>query len=117
MLDVDPDATQAELKRAYRQAARTWHPDRNPSPEAAERFKEVATAWELIGDPTARRRHDLTQGRAAQGQLPEEFLLDVADAIERAEDWLRADMGSLDAASIAARSPAPPAPMTSTSCS
>ena len=87
VLGVDPDATEAELKKAYRKAAREWHPDRNKSPEAESRFKEIAAAWEILKDPVARRRHRLTQARGVE--LAEEFLLDVADAIERAETWIR----------------------------
>lgn len=86
---MDPDASPDELKRAYRKAARAWHPDRNDAPEAEARFKEVASAWEIVGDPAARRRHQLVHERADRGQLSEDFLLDVADAIERAETWIR----------------------------
>lgn len=48
VLGVAPDAGHAELKRAYRRLAMRWHPDRNSSPEAAERFKEIGAAYEAL---------------------------------------------------------------------
>jgi len=90
VLEVEPGAPSPEIKRAYRRLARMWHPDRNSAPEAEARFKEVASAWEVLGDPEKRRRHDMRHGRAARGELPEDFLADVADAIDRAEHWIRA---------------------------
>ena len=88
VLGVSPDASLEELKRAWRSAARKWHPDRNPSEEAAARFKEVAAAWEELSDPARRARLDRRRTRVRHGDLPEEFLLDVADAVERAEAWV-----------------------------
>lgn len=91
ILEVAPDAPPADLKKAYRRLAREWHPDRNPGkPDAEARFKEVAAAWEIVGDPARRRAHDARRGgvgRAAGGDLPEEFLDAVANAIERAQTW------------------------------
>lgn len=88
MLGIGRDASPDEVKRAYRQAARTWHPDRNPAPDAAERFKAVSRAFELLSDASRRRAHDLRAGRAGRGSLPEDFVEDVASAIERAQTWI-----------------------------
>ncbi len=58
LLGVSRDATADDIKRAYRKLARQWHPDTNPDPAAAERFKEVAQAYEVLSDPEKRARYD-----------------------------------------------------------
>jgi len=59
-LGVSRDAAPDELKRAYRRLARLHHPDANhDDPEAAERFKEIQRAYEVLSDPEKRRRYDL----------------------------------------------------------
>ncbi|MDR1578033.1 MAG: DnaJ domain-containing protein [Deltaproteobacteria bacterium] len=59
ILGVTTTATSSELKKAYRQLAITWHPDRNPSsPLAEERFKAISEAYAVLSDPVKRRRFD-----------------------------------------------------------
>ncbi|MBX6377072.1 MAG: molecular chaperone DnaJ [Clostridia bacterium] len=59
VLGVRRDATQEEIKRAYRRLARQYHPDVNKDdPQAAERFKEVAEAYQVLSDPEKRARYD-----------------------------------------------------------
>ena len=59
ILGVSKDATDAEIKRNYRRLARQYHPDRNPNDVAAEdRFKSIQTAYEKIGDSSARQEFD-----------------------------------------------------------
>ena len=59
LLEVERDADTGEIKRAYRVAARRWHPDNNPDdPQAEARFKQVATAYEVLSDPEKRRHYD-----------------------------------------------------------
>lgn len=62
ILGVPRDATQDDIKRAYRKLAREHHPDVNASPESEERFKQVAGAYEILSDPEKRARYD-TYGR------------------------------------------------------
>lgn len=59
LLGVDKDATDTELKRAYRKLARTYHPDVNPDEAAQAKFKEISAAYEVLSDPEKRRIVDL----------------------------------------------------------
>src|SRR5436190_11023672 len=59
ILDVPRNATQDQIKKAYRKLARELHPDLNPSAEAQERFKEVTAAYEVLSDPKKREIVDL----------------------------------------------------------
>ena len=60
VLGVARDATQEDIKRAYRNLARKHHPDANPSdPAAVDRFKEVGRAYEVLSDPNKRQRYDM----------------------------------------------------------
>lgn len=51
VLRVQPNASPAELRRAYRAAARGLHPDTNPSPDAAAQFAAIHQAWRALTDP------------------------------------------------------------------
>jgi molecular chaperone DnaJ len=58
VLEVERDASDSDIKRAFRRLARTLHPDVSDSPDAEERFKEVAQAYEVLSDPESRQRYD-----------------------------------------------------------
>ncbi len=58
ILGVERNATQEEIKKAYRRLAREYHPDRNSSPDAAEKFKEINEAYQVLGDPEKRKKYD-----------------------------------------------------------
>lgn len=58
ILGVKRNASEAEIKRVYRSLALKYHPDKNPSSEAADRFKEINEAYEVLGDPQKRAKYD-----------------------------------------------------------
>ncbi len=60
VLGIDRSATPEQIKQAYRQLALQWHPDRNPAPDASDKFKEVAEAYAVLCDPAKRAQYDAT---------------------------------------------------------
>ena len=66
VLGVQKGATEEEIRRAFRKRALEWHPDRNQSKEAEERFKEFNAAYQVLIDPEKRQRYD-RYGRADIG--------------------------------------------------
>lgn len=70
ILGVDRQASQDEIKRAYRKLARKYHPDVNKDPAAEDRFKEMGEAYEVLKDPEKRAAYDQL---GSQWQAGEEF--------------------------------------------
>ena len=58
VLGVSRNATQEEIKKAYRNLARKLHPDVNKAPDAEERFKEVKEAYDVLSDEKKRAHYD-----------------------------------------------------------
>jgi molecular chaperone DnaJ len=58
LLGVARDASEADIKKAYRKLAMEFHPDRNPAPEAEAKFKEITEAYEVLRDPQKRATYD-----------------------------------------------------------
>jgi DnaJ-class molecular chaperone len=80
ILGVAPTASSAEIQKAYRALAKKVHPDLNPGDKAAEdKFKEVAGAYDLLGDAEKRKRFDAGEIDAAGAERPQQhFYRDFA---------------------------------------
>ncbi len=68
IMGVKRDATQDEIKRAYRKLARKYHPDVSKEPDAEVRFKEVGEAYEVLKDPEKRAAYDQLGANWKAGQ-------------------------------------------------
>ena len=58
-LGLDRNASDTDIKKAYRRLAQRWHPDVSQEPEAAVKFKEINEAYQVLSDPERRQRYDL----------------------------------------------------------
>jgi DnaJ-class molecular chaperone len=85
VLGVDKGVSQDDLQKAYRKLAKKLHPDLNPGDKTSEeRFKEVASAYDLLGDPDKRARFDRGEIDASGAERPpQNFYRDFADRGER----------------------------------
>ncbi|MFI7670122.1 DnaJ C-terminal domain-containing protein [Nocardia sp. NPDC049526] len=78
VLGVPRDADKDQIQQAYRKLARRYHPDVNSEPAAADRFKEIGEAYQVLSDPSTRRRYD--RFGADFRQIPEDYDERVAAA-------------------------------------
>jgi len=58
-LEVDKNASQEDIKSAYRRLVMLYHPDKNRLPEAEEIFKGIAEAYSVLSDPGKRKQYDI----------------------------------------------------------
>lgn len=82
-LGVAPNASQDDIRKAYRKAAKETHPDLNPGkPEAERRFKDVNAAYDIIGDADKRKRYDAGEidETGAERQPERHFYREYAEA-------------------------------------
>jgi molecular chaperone DnaJ len=85
VLGVSRDASQEDIKKAYRKLARQLHPDVNPDAATQERFKEVTRAYDVLSDPKKREMYDLggdplSAAAGGQGFGPGFSFTDIMDA-------------------------------------
>jgi molecular chaperone DnaJ len=68
VLGVSQNASNSELKKAFKKLAMKYHPDRNPDdPAANEKFKEAAEAYEILSDPEKKSAYDQFGHAGVQG--------------------------------------------------
>lgn len=70
VLEIKKDANDDEIKKAYRKLALKYHPDKNKSPQAEERFKEIAEAYEVLSDKKKRDMYDQHGEDGLHGGIP-----------------------------------------------
>ena len=82
ILGVSRDATQEEIRKAYRKRAKELHPDLHPGDKDAERqFQELSAAYAILGDPEKRARYDRGEIDATGAERPQyRFYRQYADA-------------------------------------
>ncbi|TKY63503.1 DnaJ-like subfamily B member 1 [Spatholobus suberectus] len=72
LLQVDRNASDEDLKRAYRRLAMKWHPDKNPNnkKDAEAKFKQISEAYDVLSDPQKRAVYDQYGEEGLKGQVP-----------------------------------------------
>jgi len=91
VLGISKGATIDEIKKAYRQMALKYHPDRNPGdPEAEKKFKQISEAYEVLGDDKKRQVYDTYGAEAVHGYAG----VPPGGGYESMEDALRTFMGA-----------------------
>nr|XP_057910840.1 dnaJ homolog subfamily C member 14 [Doryrhamphus excisus]XP_057910841.1 dnaJ homolog subfamily C member 14 [Doryrhamphus excisus] len=85
VLGVEVHASEAELKKAYRQLAVQVHPDKNKHPRAGEAFKVLRAAWDIVSNPETRREYELKRMAATElSKSMNEFLTKLQDDLKEA---------------------------------
>ncbi len=93
VLGVSRNATPDEIKKAYRQMALKYHPDRNPgNKEAEEKFKEAAEAYDVLGDAEKRQRYNQFGHEGMRGTYARDFH-DINDIFTTFGDIFGAGLG------------------------
>jgi molecular chaperone DnaJ len=117
LLNVDRDCSQAEIKTAYRKLARKYHPDVNPgNNDAAQKFKEVKEAYDILKNPLTRDRFD-QYGKAGldpgfQGRTNNGFVITDTDSEPAVSNDLFRESGMDDIYNISEIEAGPEAAMT-----
>lgn len=97
ILGVDEDASQDEIKKAYKKLAKKYHPDRSDEPNAEQKFKKVSKAYEVLSDPEQRQQYDQSrkygQGFGGVGGGPGGFSYEGSNIEDILNDLGLGDIG------------------------
>src|SRR5947208_13884234 len=99
LLGVSRGATDEQIRSAYRKLARQLHPDVNKEPDAAQRFKEITEAYEILTDPQRRQRYDIF-GPTTGGGFGDFCIFDVFETCFGADLRRREPRGPIPAADL-----------------
>lgn len=88
VLGVSRDASQKKIKKTFKKLAVEYHPDRSEEPDAEEKFKEIAEAYEVLGDEETRQKYDqfgkeAVQGASANGGRRGQGFSDIEDLLNQ----------------------------------
>lgn len=86
ILGVPRNATKEQIKEAYRKLALQYHPDRNKSPEAEEKFKEISEAYAVLSDDEKRRQYDMYGKEAIYQTYTQEDIFKGTDIFDILRD-------------------------------
>jgi molecular chaperone DnaJ len=79
VLGLDRNASQDDIKRAFRKLAFQYHPDRNKEPDAEEKFKEISEAYAVLSDPQKKQQYDAFGHAGISGAYSQEDIFRGAD--------------------------------------
>lgn len=81
ILGVSPTASAADIKKKYYALAMQYHPDKNNSAEAEEKFKKISEAYQVLGDPQLRKKYN--EFGPGRGSAPEDGFLDPEELFQQ----------------------------------
>ncbi len=84
-LGVSKTATEAEIKHAYRRLAKTYHPDKNKTPEAEDKIRRINEAYQILGDKE--KRADYDRQRSSGGRVFGKNNFDISDIFSSSFDF------------------------------
>ncbi|MCF6341071.1 MAG: J domain-containing protein [Sulfurimonas sp.] len=88
-LEISENASESEVKKAYRKLARKYHPDVNKDPSAEEKFKEINSAYEILSDKEKKQQYDMHGDNMFGGQNFHDFSRSHGGAQGDLDDILR----------------------------